>query len=253
MLNRSGREITPTEPGSLFYNYAQEMVNLKDSAIYKLSSYTSKIEGAIDINSSSIPAQYILPYIIKDFKALYPDVFFKINQTDSKEVINSIKDGFINFGIVGAKYSIKNLEYTELMQDKIVLALPASYATNISPFTTISLENLLNFPLIMREEGSGSRYMIEKELLKSGIEMKQLKIVTESTNNDAIKKMIELEIGASFISELAIKKEISTGSIVPVEVSGMNLKRNFYFVCHSKRFLSPLSKTFKEFISKNTL
>ncbi len=248
LLNRTGREVTPTEPGFLFYNYAQEMVNLKASATYKLNAYKSKIQGTIEINSSSIPAQYILPYIIKDFKDIYPDVFFKINQTDSKEVINSIKEGYSNFGIVGAKYNMKNVEYKELMEDRLVLALPSAYGAKFSPFDTINLTTLVNIPLILREEGSGSRYMIEAELLKLETSIKDLKIVTQSTNNDTIKKMIELNIGASFISELAIKKEISNGTIIPVEVSGMNLKRNFYFVCHNKRFLSPLSNTFKDFI-----
>ncbi|WP_461205447.1 selenium metabolism-associated LysR family transcriptional regulator [Clostridium sp. DL1XJH146] len=248
LLNRTGREVTPTEPGSLFYNYAQEMVNLKASATYKLNAYKSKIQGNIEINSSSIPSQYILPYIIKDFKFLYPDVFFKINQTDSKNVINSIKDGYSNFGIVGAKYNIKNVEYTELMEDRLVLALPSTYADKFSPFDTINLNQLESIPLILREEGSGSRYMIEEELLKLGTSFKNLKIVTQTSNNDTIKKMIELNIGASFISQLAIKKEISSRTIIPVEISDMNLKRNFYFVCHNKRFLSPLSKTFKDFV-----
>lgn len=251
LFDRNGREITLTDSGSIFYNYAQEMINLKDTATYHLDSYKSKIEGIIEINSSSIPAQYILPYFIKDFKSHYPGVCFKIKQTDSKKVHNLLREGFVNFGIIGAKYNCENIEYTKLIEDRLVLALPPSYKDVFSPYDTISLQKLSNLPLILREEGSGSRYLIEKDLYRVGISSKKLNIVGEVSDNETIKKMIKLSIGTSFISELAIKEEIETGSIIPVEVSGLVLERNFYFVCHKKRFLSPLNNTFKEFVLNN--
>lgn len=251
LLDRNGREITLTDSGALFYNYAQEMINLKDIATYHLDSYKSKIEGIIEINTSSIPSQYILPYFIKDFKSHYPRVCFKIKQTDSKKVYDLIKEGYINFGIVGAKYHCENIEYAKLMEDRLVLALPPSYKDVFSPYDTISLQELTELPHILREEGSGSRYLIEKELSRVGISPKKLNITAEVSDNDTIKRMIKLNIGTSFISEFAIKEEIETGSIIPVEVSGLVLERTFYFVCHKKRFLSPLYNTFKEFILNN--
>lgn len=248
LFDRNGREITLTDSGSIFYNYAQEMINLKDTAIYHLDSYKSKIEGTIEINTSSIPSQCILPFFIKEFKSLYPGVCFKIKQTRSKKVHDLIKEGYINFGIVGAKYNCENIEYTKLMEDRIVLALPPSYKDIFSPYDTISLQKLTELPLILREEGSGTRYLIEKNLSTVGISPKTLNVIAEVSNNDTIKKMIELDIGTSFISQLAIKDEIETGSIIPIEVSGLVLERNFYFVCHKKRFLSPLYNAFKDFV-----
>ncbi|GAA0182731.1 selenium metabolism-associated LysR family transcriptional regulator [Clostridium sediminicola] len=251
LFDRNGREITLTDAGFIFFNYAQEMVNLKDTAIHHLNSYKSKIEGTIEINSSSIPAQYILPYFVKDFNSHYPGVSFRIKQTDSKKVHNLLKEGFINFGIIGARYNYENIEYTKLIEDRLVLALPPSFKDIFSPYDTIDLQKLSTLPLILREEGSGSRYLIEKNLKEIGFAAKKLNIISEVSSNEAIKKMIKLNIGSSFISELAIKEEIETGSIIPVEVSDLVLERNFYFICHKKRFLSPLNNTFKDFVLNN--
>jgi len=249
LVDRSNREITPTDSGSIFYNYAQEMINLKNTATHHLNSHSSKIKGNIEINSSSIPSQYIIPYFIKEFNNLYSDVNFKIKQTNSKKIYDLIKEGCINFGIVGAKYNTdKNIEYIPLTEDQLVLALNCSYKDKFSPYDTISLEDFLNLPLILREEGSGSRYLIETELSKLDIPFDKLNIVAEVSNNDAIKNMIKLNIGTSFISELAIKEEIKSGSIIPVKVEKITLNRNFYFIYHKKRYLSPLHNTFKNFI-----
>jgi Transcriptional regulator len=251
LLNRNCREITPTEPGISFYSYAAEMINLKEAAIYQLNSYKGKIEGIVEICTSSIPAQYILPCIIKDFKALYPHVCFKIQQTDSKNVCEKIKEGYSNFGVAGFDFKCKNIECTKLMGDNLVLALPKSYEDRFSHYDNISLEELLTIPIILREEGSGSRYMVEEELLKQGISIDQLNISAAVNNNNTIKRLINLNFGGSFMSYLAVKGDISRGEIIPVNIAGMDLKRNFYFVCHKKRFLSPLSNAFKEFVLKS--
>lgn len=248
LFNRNGREVTLTQPGTIFYNYAKEMINLKDCAVHKFDEYKCKINGTIEINTSSIPAQYILPFIIKEFKSLYPDVYFRIIQTDTKKVYDLIEEGYTNFGIVGAKHNLNNVTYTKIIKDNLVLALPASYKNEYNNYDIIELEKILKIPLIIREEGSGSRHQIKGNLEELGISLNELKITSEATDNETIKKMIGLNIGASFISELAIKKEISNGDIIPVKISGMTLERNFYFVCHKKRYLSPLEETFRNFV-----
>lgn len=227
------------------------MINLKEEAVYKLSLYKGKIEGELEICSSSIPSQYILPYIIKDFKALYPDVCFKIKQTDSKIVLDKIKEGYSDFGVIGFDCKSKNIECTKLMGDNLVLALPKLYKDRYIPYDNISLEELLTIPIILREEGSGSRYMVEAELLKQGILIDRLNITGEANNNNTIKRLIRLSLGGSFMSYLAVKEEIKRGEIIPVNIAGMDLKRNFYLICHKKRFLSPLSNAFKEFVLRN--
>jgi DNA-binding transcriptional LysR family regulator len=250
LFDRNSREITLTDSGSIFYNYAQEIINLKNTATHHLTSYKSQMEGIIEINSSSIPSQFILPYFIKDFKAQHSEVTFKIKQTSSEKVHTMLKDGFINFGIIGAKYDCENIEYTKLIEDRLVLALPSRYKTDFSPYDIIKLEELRNLPIVLREEGSGSRYLLEKALYKVGDSIKNLNLMGEVSNNETIKKMIKLDICTSFLSELAIKEEIEEGTIVPVQVDGVVLKRSFYFISHKKRFLSPLDSTFKDFMLK---
>ena len=78
LLDRKSKTITLTDSGKSFYKYAVELINTRDKAKYDLIRKSSKIEGEMEISASSIPEQYVLPYIIKDFTEKYPKVTFAV-------------------------------------------------------------------------------------------------------------------------------------------------------------------------------
>lgn len=111
LLDRRSKDIRLTHSGKIFYSYAVELINVRDQAKLNIKDHADQIQGHIDINASSIPQQYILPYIIKDFTQKYPDVSFSISNKSSKDIVDDIVQGRESFGIVGAKYSSRLLEY----------------------------------------------------------------------------------------------------------------------------------------------
>src|SRR5690606_9094478 len=121
LINRLGKTITLTHAGNILYSYAINILNTCDKAKFELATYKGKIQGHINIYSSSVPRNYLLPKIINSFLNIYPDVTFSIGHGDSKRVIRSILDGETDFGILGAKYSSNNLKYLNLMDDELIL------------------------------------------------------------------------------------------------------------------------------------
>jgi DNA-binding transcriptional LysR family regulator len=84
--------------------------------------------------------------------------------------------------------------------------------------------------------------------LEKGIELDDLNIVSYVDSNEMIKKMIELNLGVSFISQIAVKNEVDLGLVKSLNIKDLDLKRNFYFVHSKKRTLSPLVEAFKNYI-----
>lgn len=250
LLDRKSKTITLTDAGKSFYKYAAELINLRAQAKFQILDQSNNIKGQIEINASSIPEQYILPYIIKDFIKIYPNVSFSIVHRNSKDIVNDIINGKQNFGIVGAKYPSRNLEYIDFYEDELVLAVPNNnnYPMNINQL--LDTEILLSEKIIFRKEGSGTRKLIKQKLLEENISLDDLNIEYLIDSNEMIKKMIELELGISFISELSIKNEIDLGLIKPFKIKNLDLRRKFYFVYCKNRTLSPLVEVFKDFIEK---
>lgn len=248
LINRHGKNISPTSAGNILYDYALNIINMRDMAAFKLNEYKGKFEGTLEISSSSIPKQYILPKILTQFSSKYPEVKFSISKNDSKNVIESILDGFSDFGLVGAKYNSNNLEYIKLIDDNLVIVTPNNENFPYECGVELDYEFLIKQKIIMREEGSGTRLGFEDYLSRSNYNLENLNIIAHIEDNETIKRFIELGFGISILSKLAIKKEIESGLMKYYNIKSFDDTRSFYFVYHKKRHLSPLAQTFKDFI-----
>lgn len=255
LIDRKSKSMTLTDSGKIFYKYAIELINLRDQSIFTIMEQSNTMKGEIKINSSSIPEQYILPYIIKDFTDKYPNITFSVTNKDSKNIVDDILEGKENFGIVGAKFSSRMLDYIDFYEDKLVLTVSSNSNYPTYDNESIEIDSLFSERFIFRNKGSGTRLLIEKGLADKDISLDDLNIVSLIDSNKMIKKMIELGLGVSFVSNISIQNELDLGLIRPVRVKDLNLKRSFYFVYHKNRTLSPLVELFKEFIKtyKNPL
>lgn len=247
LINRTNRKISLTKAGEILFESALNLVNLKEDALYKLSEYQGKIVGHIEIASSTIPEQYILPEIISVFHKIYPDVTFSMLHYDSQRVLEGIIQGEIDFGIVGTEIPNSQLSYHELAEDELFLIVPYDYPLAKNQ-QEIPLNEALKERLIFRERGSGTRKLLEERMKELHISLESLNVVAYIENTEAIKQFIRKGLGVSFLSNRAIEDEIKLKHLKSVKVEGLNLTRKFYFVHHKYRNPSPLENTFQSFV-----
>ncbi|NPV44171.1 MAG: LysR family transcriptional regulator [Firmicutes bacterium] len=250
LLDRSNKEIIPTKAGRIFFDYAVNLINTRDNAIFRLSEYSSKMEGKIEIAVSTIPGQYLLPGVIKDFHEKYHNIRFSILQFDSREVIKELLDGRVEIGIVGSRVENDKLIYDFLTEDQLVLITPnndryADINSRTLPFEYIARENF-----IFREPGSGTRLEFERALKQKGIDPKSLNVIVQMSSPEAIKHSVSIGLGISVVSLLSIKDYLKFRQIRVFDIEGLNLRRAFYFVHHKNRPISPITQAFKDFTLK---
>lgn len=241
------KNISLTKGGLEFLTYAVEMLNIRDKSKLAISQFNNNIEGVLEICASTIPAQYLLPHIIKAFKEIYPKVLFYINHKDSKEVAEDILSGVTNFGFIGGKYFYEGIEYIDFYEDKLVLITCPDKKFDTSNLTS---KDLIGEEIVLREEGSGTRLLIENALKANKLNLSIFRSQTINYSLEAIKKMVTLNIGISFSSEISVKNEVASGSLNQYDVEDLNLKRNFSLVYCNNRYLSPVEEKFMEFVTK---
>jgi len=248
LINRLGKTITLTHAGNILYSYAINILNTCDKAKFELATYKGKIQGHINIYSSSVPRNYLLPKIINSFLNVYPDVTFSIGHGDSKRVIRSILDGETDFGILGAKYSSNNLKYLNLMDDELILITPNTDGFPYDNFSSLDKEILFKEKFIFREEGSGTRALVEEVLQKSKISLDKINIIAYIEDTNMIKELVSLGVGLSFLSKRAVKSDIDIGKYKAFYIKDLSFTRKFYFAYHKYRQLSPLNEKFRDFM-----
>ncbi len=247
LFKKDGRDILPTESGKELYKYALNIL-VEENKIYdKLKKANADLDEEINIYSSSLPADYFLYNIIFEFNEIFPKAMYNIKKTDSKIVFNYIEDGMVNFGFTGAMYKKSNLNYVPIAEDELIIAASASKYSEYKN-KTVPIEFLFEHDFILREKGSATLKTFESYLNTKNLYLENLKTKIRVEDNEVIKTLVKNNMGITIISKLAIEKEISEGSIVPIKIQDLELKRKIYFVYHSNRYFSRTEEAFKDFI-----
>ena len=125
LLERSGRRLKTTEAGETLYHCAREVIKAMDKTEKAMEEIADGRKGTLYIGASTIPGQYILPRLLKDFKDHYPSITLSMEIADTEKVINLVADRVLDLGIVGGWMNVRKIEGFQWLEDELVVVVPA--------------------------------------------------------------------------------------------------------------------------------
>lgn len=248
LFDRSGKDINLTPAGLLFYDYAINMLNTRDEAIYSIAEFYNRIEGEICIASSTTPCRFLLPLIIKGFSKIYPNVNFKILEKSSGDVIHNVLNYNAEIGIVGKKTLKEKLTFADFAEDNLVLITPVKGRFSHIDDTTLYLDDIKSESFILRDSSSATRQIFENALALKGYSLDKLKIFSEVNSIDAALQFVRYGLGITVISENAAREYIEANLVRRFYIGDLSLNRKIYMVKHDKRTLSPAGKALESYV-----
>lgn len=245
---RNTKTVKLSDDGKTLYQYARQMLELEDEIKSIFSKAAEQKEKCITIATSTIPAQYILPDLLVKFRERFPEEQFRIIESDSSTVIEQVASHLVDIGFSGTVIEKANCKYIPFYQDELVVIMPNTpkYQKIVKEQKTINW--IESEPLIMREEGSGTRKEAEKQLKKMGIPAEDLRIVATIENPEAIKRSVKSGLGITIISELAAEEEIKSGEVLAFPFSQNGSGRNLNFVYNKNYRLPAAAEHVKDLI-----
>lgn len=245
LIYRSAKEFTPTKSGKLFYEYAKDMLTLREKSIFALKNFTDVTVGSIDILASSVPAQYILPEMLGVFHKAHPNIAFNLTQADSSDVVKGISSHKSDVGFVGAKIENPKCIYEDFMTEKLVIIAPNE--DRFVRITRSDIPRLLRSEyFVTREDGSGTRLEYEEFLNGIGVPPDKLNVSATFNNTQSIIHAVANGLGLSIISKLAARQYIKQKLIVPID-DGSLPERKFYIVLKKNCEVMPIANLFINF------
>lgn len=237
---RNTKEVNLSEDGKMLYKYARQMIDL-EAEITGLFSKDAKSERKrVTIASSTIPAQYLLPGILARFWEKYPHEQFKVTESDSSSVVEQVAGHLVDIGFTGTVMDKKDCKYVPFYRDELVIIMPNNEKYRAIKEEETTLEWIMSQPVIMREEGSGTRKEAEKQLKKAGITPERLNIVANIENPETIKKSVKTGLGITIISRLAAREEIEAETVLEFPIPGSDSGRDLNLV-YNKNYQLPVS------------
>lgn len=246
LIDRLSRNVSATKAGELLYDYAQRLMALQHETESAMAEYLGNIKGRLTVGGSTIPGGYLLPQLIGAFSNSYPDVIIALVVGDTSQILEEITSGKIELGLVGASEENSQLEQTPLGEDDLCIVIPTGHRW--ANRKTITIEELSDEPFIVRESGSGTLRSIEQHMHKTGLSLKDFRVVAEMGSTEAVRQSIKSNVGISILSAIAVADDVKAGTLKTLKVEGIELKRHFYLTRNKHRTPSPLCRTFYDFV-----
>ena len=242
---RNTKEVSLSKDGRELYKYAKQIIDLQKKIEERFETKVAESKHCITIAASTIPAQYLLPKVLKRFNERYPDEQIKIQESDSSKVVTQIIDHMVDVGFTGTVLEKKHCRYLPFYKDQLAVITP-----NTEKYRRLREEDkgkidwILEEHLIMREEGSGTRKEAEEQLKAAGIPAEKLDVIASIGNQETIKKSVRQGMGITILSRLAAADEEEAGLLLTFPIPGADAGRDINLVYNKNYQLSRSAERF---------
>lgn len=227
LLYKKGKEMKLTGEGKLLLKYALEIERLSKMVKSQLENKSSIIKR-YHVGATLTIGGYVLPKIIGKYRKVHENIDIILRVENTENILKKLFNGEIHLGLIEGTFDKGKVNYEKLKNDELVLAVSPCHS--FAKKGEVSIEDVLNDHLILREEGSGTRKVFEDKLLQEGYSLENMNIYMEIGNIMALISLVESNLGCTIISREAIKSSLKENTLKVVPIKEFRIMREFHFV-----------------------
>jgi DNA-binding transcriptional LysR family regulator len=228
LLDRTGGRVVLTPAGRILKKRAIEVAGIIALAQEELAALNGEHSGFLRAGASTSIAQYVLPPMLGCFQRENPRVQLQIRSGNTEEVVEWLIKGEIAIGLIEGPAMNKDVRLEPFLEDELMLLYPVNHPWKDRESLTI--QDLKTAPFLMREQGSGTRRVLEAALEKAGLKTNDLEVVMELDSSEAIISSVEAGLGIGFVTRAAILPRLPLGKIATAKIDGLRILRHFSLV-----------------------
>lgn len=255
LFERVGRRLNQHPNAHPIYIQAQAILG----QALTLEYYHKHQAGQIHIGASTTIGNYVLPPLLAKLYATLPDAHIDMYIANTQEVVSEVEQLNIDIALVEGMprpTDMKVIEQRAWRTDTLMIFTKhdSKWLTDMAAYNDadncyeLSIAQLAKLPLLVREAGSGTRQIIDEQLLKH---LPDAEIVMAIQQSEAIKHMVSADIGLGCLSQHVIQAELTAGALVQVKVAGIDLSRTWWLVWHKARHQSPIWQSFIDILTED--
>ncbi|MGO4886535.1 selenium metabolism-associated LysR family transcriptional regulator [Anaerobacillus sp. MEB173] len=245
LLNRDSEGIQLTSQGEVVYKQSQIILKLWDNLENDLLG--QEASGKLSLGASTIPSEYFLPAIIRNYRTRFPDVSIQMCISGSQEVIKWLLNHTVDVTVTGKPEEHPKIVSFPLLNDELTIIAPLDWDLTDS----VTLQELIKLDWIIREPNSSTRRVWEENITKSGYHIDMFKIAGQMGSTEAVIAAVEAGLGISAISSLAAKRAVQFERVQEVLIKDFCAGRTFYVSCLKDQVEQPIVASFISYIKEN--
>jgi len=250
LFERKGNAIQLTKGGHLLLARLKEAKKIQDQLEFELSVLKDhfKAKGQLKLGASTTVALYIIPKILSAFHQKYPEVKISLLNRNTDTINKALLDQDIDIGIVEGKKKNSTILYQPFITDEVVAVCSAK--SPIAKKRVLTVQEIKNYPVVLREQGSGTLAALKYNLEKNGIKLSDLKVTVRLAGTEALKNFLREDNCLGFLPKGAILKELRDGDLVAIKIEKFQIIRDFFFIQRHGTNNNELNKAFIRFCKK---
>jgi DNA-binding transcriptional LysR family regulator len=245
LFDRKGNKIFLTRAGELVYNSLKKIDGLYRDLVFEVSKISNTSTGEFVLGASSTISQYVIPKVMASFHKRYPGIKIHLINGNSFDMEQLLLSNKIDMALVENESSQSDIRYTEFMDDELITVTGANsvYAKR----RNIGLEDFRQFPIVLREVGSGTLEVVKSALVDSGLDFEALNTHVHLGSTESIKNFLLDFDGIAVVSEQAVANELYMNRLIKLNVSGLSIPRKFR-IALNKGYESSMVRVFIDFL-----
>ncbi|MEY4065897.1 MAG: hypothetical protein RIR26_2105 [Pseudomonadota bacterium] len=252
LLERTGRGVRPTPLGTLVYKNAIDILARMKHLNEVVRNHLELRDGWLHLGGGATAVMGVFPNAIAKFRMQYPDIQFTLHEQDSRVVVDNVRKGLVDIGVVTLEADIPSEENDALsgllvhgvISDALrVIASPRHPLVGMGDALERGGKKLLPMHLnkqnmIVFDEGSAARSMIDDELRRLYVHPR---IVMTLRSTESMLRMVEKNIGLSIVSQLTLE---NVEGVCVLNVEGLSMGRKLALISSAERTLPPAAEAF---------
>ena len=245
LFERIGRQVVLTDAGGALLGYARNVLQALQDADQTLMAMRGVIGGRVTLAAVST-AKYIVPHVMARFQAEYPGVSVNLRFGNRQQTVEAIARGEVDMAVMGQPTPESEMLATPFASHPSVII--ASPTHPLAPATFLSVSDLAGERMITREDGSGTRLLMQQAFLATGV-TPQIAMTTDS--NETIKQAVMAGMGIAVISRHTIGLELALGLMRTLPVEGFPVLRSWFVVRRQSMPMMPSHTRLHDFLQNN--
>jgi DNA-binding transcriptional LysR family regulator len=247
LFERKGNDIRLSPGGQVLFARLKEAKKIQNHLEFELSVLKDqlKAKGQLKLGASTTVALYIIPKILSAFHQKYPEVKISLLNRNTDTITKALIDQEIDIGIVEGKKKNSGILYQPFVRDEVLAVCSAK--SPIARKRVLSLSEIRNYPIVLREQGSGTLAAVKYNLEKNGIKMSELKVSVRLAGTEALKNFLREDDCLGFLPKGSVLKELKEADLVAIKIEKFQIVRDFFFIQRHGTDNNELNKMFIRF------
>ncbi len=246
LFDQVGKRISLTEAGQELQRYSRSISTLLEEAEQVFAEMKGIQRGRLNITVAST-ANYFVPRLWANFRNQHPGVMVSLNVTNREGLLQALAENDTDLVIMGQPPDGIDLVAETFMSNPLVVIAPPIHP--LADARYIPLQRLKSETFLVREQGSGTRSLMERVFAEKGLEPST---PIEMSSTEAIKQGVEAGLGLALMSVHTLEMELALKRLVVLDVEGFPVLRDWYIVHRAGKRLSVVAQAFKDFVLKET-